>query len=136
MYGTLLYSLCADLLQDRLGVCVVQEVVRGVLGKATRVLVTHQLQFLPEADIVVKMEHGRIVATGTYAELVKQGVELSELKLTQTGEYPLGLFDSRSPCLQFDQFLCSVVRSFCGINWLFNVKQRLACLFSPGLIWL
>ena len=53
-----------------------QDVVCGVLGKATRVLVTHQLQFLPQADLVVKMEHGRIVAAGTYHELVAQGVEL------------------------------------------------------------
>ena len=30
-----------------------QEVVCGVLGKATRVLVTHQLQFLPQADLIV-----------------------------------------------------------------------------------
>ena len=63
-----------------------QDVVCGVLGKATRVLVTHQLQFLPQADLVVKMEHGRIVATGTYNELVAQGVELSELQFTETGE--------------------------------------------------
>ena len=53
-----------------------QDVVCGVLGKAARVLVTHQLQFLPQADLVVKMEHGRIVATGTYHELMAQGVEL------------------------------------------------------------
>ena len=63
-----------------------QEVVCGVLGKATRVLVTHQLQFLPQADLIVKMERGRVVATGTYSELVSQGVELSELKFAEAGE--------------------------------------------------
>jgi hypothetical protein len=63
----------------------IQEVVSGVLGKATRVLVTHQVQFLPEADIVVKMEKGRIVATGTYSQLVAQGVEFAEFKLAQEG---------------------------------------------------
>lgn len=60
--------------------------IRGLLGKATRVLVTHQLQFLPDADLVVKMEHGKIVAIGTYEELIEKGVELSEFKLSAEGE--------------------------------------------------
>ena len=49
------------------------------MAKVTRVLVTHQLQFLPEADLIVKMDNGRIVATGTYQELVDRGVDLQML---------------------------------------------------------
>jgi hypothetical protein len=56
-----------------------QNVVCGVLSKSTRVVVTHQVRFLPLADLIVKMEQGRIVAVGTYAELTQKGVNLSEL---------------------------------------------------------
>lgn len=53
--------------------------MNGAMAKATRILVTHQLQFLPEADLIVKMDNGRIVATGTYQELVDRGVDLQML---------------------------------------------------------
>jgi len=41
----------------------------GLLADTTRILNTHQTQFLPLADRVVVMEEGRVVASGTYAEL-------------------------------------------------------------------
>ena len=39
-------------------------------GNKTRILVTHHLEVLPLADLVLVMEQGRIVQQGTYAELV------------------------------------------------------------------
>jgi ABC-type transport system involved in cytochrome bd biosynthesis fused ATPase/permease subunit len=62
-----------------------QNVVCGVLSKSTRVVVTHQARFLPLADLIVKMEEGRIVTVGTYAELTQKGVTLSELSSSLPG---------------------------------------------------
>ena len=36
--------------------------------------VTHQLQYLPRADQVLVLDHGRIVAQGSHAQLVAQGI--------------------------------------------------------------
>lgn len=49
----------------------------GLLGYSTRVLVTHQLQYLPAADVVVVMSEGCILDVGTYDELVERGVDLT-----------------------------------------------------------
>lgn len=40
------------------------------LGNKTRVLVTHHLEVLPDADLILVMEEGRIVQQGTYPELM------------------------------------------------------------------
>jgi ABC-type sulfate/molybdate transport systems ATPase subunit len=56
-----------------------QHAVCGTLASATRLLVTHQLQFLPEADVVIKLEKGRLQAFGTYSELLGKGVKFDEL---------------------------------------------------------
>jgi hypothetical protein len=63
-----------------------QHAICGALASATRVLVTHQLQFLPEADLVIKLEKGRITASGTYAELLAQGVSFAEVQMDSAGE--------------------------------------------------
>ncbi|KAK2076831.1 hypothetical protein QBZ16_005057 [Prototheca wickerhamii] len=51
------------------------ECICGLLGNKTRVLVTHQLQYLPAADQVLVLEGGRIAAQGTHAELVEAGID-------------------------------------------------------------
>lgn len=60
--------------------------ITGLLGRSTRILVTHQLQFLPSADKVVVVKNGRIVEMGTYIELKNKGVEFSEFKLRMEKE--------------------------------------------------
>lgn len=49
--------------------------IKGTLAGTTRVLVTHQLQFLPAADVVVLLAGGRITAAGSYTDLVAAGIE-------------------------------------------------------------
>jgi ABC-type multidrug transport system fused ATPase/permease subunit len=51
---------------------------QGLLADTTRVLVTHQVQYLSMADQIVLIDGGAIKASGTYAELSAQGL-LSDL---------------------------------------------------------
>lgn len=41
-----------------------------MLANKTRVLVTHQLQYVNQADLIVYMQDGRILETGTYEDLM------------------------------------------------------------------
>lgn len=63
------------------GAHLMKECINGVLAGRTRILVTHQLQFLPEADVVVMMKGGRITHSGPYADLLAAGVTFAEFKL-------------------------------------------------------
>ena len=47
---------------------------------STRILVTHQLQYLPQADIILVLEAGRISARGSYAQLTQQGIDLRSIQ--------------------------------------------------------
>ena len=46
----------------------------NIMKEKTRILVTHQLQFLPFADKIVILNNGKIENEGTYGELVEKGV--------------------------------------------------------------
>ena len=46
----------------------------SVMGNSTRLLVTHQRQFLPLCDRIVLMSEGRIAAIGTWSELEKHPI--------------------------------------------------------------
>jgi len=50
--------------------CINGDVMKG----RTRVLVTHQVQFLPQADFIVVMDKCRVAFTGTYEEYQKSDV--------------------------------------------------------------
>ena len=63
---------------------------QGLLGSTTRVLVTHQTQFLPLADKVVILSDGRVAAQGTYEEVREAA------KDTPAGSFLAELSDSSS----------------------------------------
>lgn len=46
---------------------------------ATRILITHQVHFLQEADLIVILENGRITHQGTYAELSNSDLDFAKL---------------------------------------------------------
>ena len=50
---------------------------QGALASKTRLLVTHQLQYLHDCDRVVVMEDGRITHVGSLDELTAAGVDVS-----------------------------------------------------------
>ena len=57
-----------------------EQCIHGLLRDKVVVLVTHQLQFLRQADeLVVLGDSGAVVARGTFDELTKQDTGLSEI---------------------------------------------------------
>ncbi|XP_073846051.1 multidrug resistance protein 5 isoform X1 [Musca autumnalis] len=76
--------------------------MRGYLRDDIVLLVTHQLQFLEQADLIVIMDKGRISATGTFESMRKSGLEFSKL-LTQadknedTGSVKSDVTETRQP---------------------------------------
>jgi ATP-binding cassette subfamily C (CFTR/MRP) protein 1 len=52
--------------------CLIERCILGTegFGKKTRILVTHHLEVLPRADLILVMEGGHIKQKGTYADLV------------------------------------------------------------------
>ncbi|CAI5973409.1 unnamed protein product [Closterium sp. NIES-64] len=53
-------------------------VLKGLAGK-TVILVTHQVEFLPAADLILVMKEGRIVQSGRYDQLLAEGTDFSAL---------------------------------------------------------
>uniref|UniRef100_A0ABI7WGZ3 Multidrug resistance-associated protein 1-like n=1 Tax=Felis catus TaxID=9685 RepID=A0ABI7WGZ3_FELCA len=49
------------------------------IGERTRVLVTHNLTLLPQMDLIVVMESGRVAQMGTYQELLSKTRNLTHL---------------------------------------------------------
>ncbi|KAL2913381.1 hypothetical protein HK105_207126 [Polyrhizophydium stewartii] len=67
-------------------------ICKALAGK-TRVLVTHQLHFLPHADVIVVLDHGKIVAQGSFDELLQTSASFAALMREYGG---LGSSDSDS----------------------------------------
>ncbi|KNA13620.1 hypothetical protein SOVF_114980 isoform A [Spinacia oleracea] len=51
-----------------------QECLMGVLRDKTIFYVTHQVEFLPAADLILVMKEGRIAEAGSFKELLKQNI--------------------------------------------------------------
>ncbi|XP_022717852.1 putative ABC transporter C family member 15 [Durio zibethinus] len=51
-----------------------QDCLMGILKHKTILYVTHQVEFLPAADIILLMQNGRIAQAGTFEELLKQNI--------------------------------------------------------------
>ncbi|KAJ3111421.1 hypothetical protein HK100_002694 [Physocladia obscura] len=56
-----------------------EECILGKLAGKTRVLVTHQLHFLPRVDMILMMDGGNIAARGTYEELLANNSNFATL---------------------------------------------------------
>ncbi|KAJ5070817.1 abc transporter atp-binding protein/permease vmr1-related [Anaeramoeba ignava] len=56
-----------------------QAILGKVLQAKTRILVTHQLQYLPHSDFIVVIKDGEVFAKGTFEELIHKGVDFSNL---------------------------------------------------------
>eukprot|EP01133_Synstelium_polycarpum_P011567 gene11567-13500_t len=56
--------------------------IQGMMSNRTRILVTHQLQFIPSADHIVVMEGGALIQ-GTYDELQSRGIDFESIMKTK-----------------------------------------------------
>eukprot|EP00250_Pteridium_aquilinum_P016153 c22966_g1_i3 orf=206-4756(+) len=61
------------------GSALFKDCLLGALKKTTRVLVTHQVEFLHKADLILVVQNGVIEQSGTYADLLKAGAEFGAL---------------------------------------------------------
>ncbi|XP_063223958.1 ATP-binding cassette sub-family C member 4-like [Bacillus rossius redtenbacheri] len=53
--------------------------LRGYLASKTRILVTHQLQYLKDADLIVILRDGKIENQGSYSEMLNSGLDFAKL---------------------------------------------------------
>lgn len=56
-----------------------QECILGILASKTVVYVTHQVEFLPSADIILVMRDGEITQVGRYDDILQSGTDFVEL---------------------------------------------------------
>ncbi|KAH9505171.1 Multidrug resistance-associated protein 4 [Bulinus truncatus] len=65
-----------------------EKCIVGYLKKKPRILVTHQVQFLPVADTIYILKEGKINIQGSFDELSQSGVDFSELLKRPEKEEP------------------------------------------------
>ncbi|XP_042509454.1 ABC transporter C family member 3-like [Macadamia integrifolia] len=56
-----------------------KECLLGILGSKTVIYVTHQVEFLSSADLILVLKEGRITQAGTYKEILRSGTDFMEL---------------------------------------------------------
>ncbi|XP_062453690.1 multidrug resistance-associated protein 1-like isoform X2 [Rhea pennata] len=62
------------------------EKLEGTVQRRTRILVTHNLTLLPQTDLIIVMEEGRISQMGTYQELISKRANFAQLTQVFTTE--------------------------------------------------
>jgi hypothetical protein len=75
-----------------------EETICGHLREKTRILVTHQLQYIPQAQQVVVLKDGVIVEQGCFSELMSLKGELHRLMADYAGSTDAP-FTSHSLCV-------------------------------------
>eukprot|EP00884_Botryococcus_braunii_P017606 jgi/Botrbrau1/4529/Bobra.60_2s0019.2 len=65
----------------------------GLLKGCTRVLVTHQMHFLSDSNVdhILVVQDGNIIQSGTYADLVAQGVDFHQYEYTEPASVGLSV---------------------------------------------
>ncbi|RWR72400.1 ABC transporter C family member 3-like protein isoform X1 [Cinnamomum micranthum f. kanehirae] len=56
-----------------------KECLLGLLGSKTVIYVTHQVEFLPAADLILVMRDGKITQAGKYSDILNSGTDFMEL---------------------------------------------------------
>ncbi|KAB1199137.1 ABC transporter C family member 3 [Morella rubra] len=56
-----------------------KECLLGLLSLKTVIYVTHQVEFLPAADLILVMKDGRITQAGKYSDILNSGTDFMEL---------------------------------------------------------
>ncbi|XBJ26268.1 hypothetical protein VPH35_003731 [Triticum aestivum] len=61
------------------GLHLFKECLLGFLASKTVVYVTHHVEFLPSADVIMVLKDGKIIQAGDYTEILNSGKEFTEL---------------------------------------------------------
>ncbi|GLJ18146.1 hypothetical protein SUGI_0320540 [Cryptomeria japonica] len=61
------------------GTHIFKECILGILSKKTVFYVTHQVEFLPTADLILVMRDGKITQAGRYSDILQSGTDFLEL---------------------------------------------------------
>ncbi|KAK8519841.1 hypothetical protein V6N12_003812 [Hibiscus sabdariffa] len=72
-------QLVADAVDAHTGSHLFKEVLLGILSFKTVIYVTHQVEFLHAADLILVMKNGRITQAGKYNDILDSGVDFMEL---------------------------------------------------------
>eukprot|EP01117_Protostelium_nocturnum_P013244 TRINITY_DN4935_c0_g1_i4.p1 TRINITY_DN4935_c0_g1~~TRINITY_DN4935_c0_g1_i4.p1 ORF type:complete len:1039 (-),score=239.18 TRINITY_DN4935_c0_g1_i4:20-3136(-) len=70
---------CLSAVDAHVGSSIFENCIVGQLASKTRILVTHQLQFLNQVDYIVVLKEGKIAEMGTYRQLMDSHKEFYEL---------------------------------------------------------
>lgn len=60
--------------------------LKKYLGKTLRIVVTHQLQYLPQADSILVFDQGHLVAQGKFQELCDRGIDFVKIITNESEE--------------------------------------------------
>ncbi|KAI3760034.1 hypothetical protein L1987_50422 [Smallanthus sonchifolius] len=74
-----------------------KECVRGVLKDKTILLVTHQVDFLHDVDLILVMRDGMIIQSGKYDELIESGLDFKALVAAHETSMQLVQAESTKP---------------------------------------
>ncbi|KAK1305891.1 ABC transporter C family member 3 [Acorus calamus] len=72
-----------------------KECLLGLLASKTVIYVTHQMEFLTSADLILVMKDGRVTQTGKYEDILNSGTDFIEL--VGAHEKALSALDSMEP---------------------------------------
>lgn len=74
----------------------VLEALRRLMSRCTSIVIAHHLATIREADLIVVLEHGRIVETGSHESLLASSGLYAKLLQRQTGELSSPTFERKS----------------------------------------
>jgi len=63
-----------------------EDCIQNFLKDKTRILITHQLQFLPKVDHIVVMDNGSVKHQGNFTQLMQDGIDLQSLVKAHSGK--------------------------------------------------
>jgi ATP-binding cassette subfamily B protein len=61
----------------------IQDAMQMIMRDRTSIVIAHRLSTIQDADVIVVMDGGRIVESGTHQELLALGGKYAQLYMTQ-----------------------------------------------------